>query len=144
MQIMAHFFDLPQEIRDMIYAYFPYQASIHINQDPIKLLQPNISEVSRLGREESLNVFYGRNKFVLDLRGWKDSSYPRRWSPFDIFNHWITAIGDENTARLRHLTFISHDFRVVIKISNDVRPSFGLKVRTNTAKAEVADQIPKW
>ena len=54
----THFFDLPQEVRDMIYAYFPYLASIHINQDPSKVLQPAISRVCRRLRKESLDVFY--------------------------------------------------------------------------------------
>src|SRR6201996_660435 len=116
----THFFDLPQEVRDMIYAYFPYLASIHINQDPSKLVQPNVSKVCRRMREESLNVFYGRNKFVLDLRGWKHGSYPRRWTPFEVFDHWMTAIGDANAARIRSLTFFSHNFRVTVRISNEV------------------------
>lgn len=128
----------------MVYTYFPYLASIHINQDSSKLVQPNVSKVSRRMREESLNVFYGRNKFVLDLRGWKHESYPRRWTPFDVFGHWIMAIGDENAARIRHVTFFSHNFRVNIRISNEAPPSIALQLRTNPAKTEVADSVPSW
>jgi hypothetical protein len=140
----THFFDLPPEVRDMIYAYFPYLASIHINQDPSKLVQPNVSKVSRRMREESLNVFYGRNKFFLDLRGWKHGSYPRRWTPFDVFRHWITAIGDANAARIRSLTFFSHNFRVTVRISNEVPPTIAVRLRTNMGKTEIADHVPSW
>jgi hypothetical protein len=140
----THFFDLPQEVRDMIYAYFPYLASIHINQDPSKLVQPNVSKVCRRMREESLNVFYGRNKFVLDLRGWKHGSYPRRWTPFEVFGHWITTIGDQNARRIRNLTFFSHNFRLNVRVSNEVPPSIALRLRTNPARTEVADYVPSW
>lgn len=128
----------------MIYAYFPYLASIHINQDPSKLLQPNVSEVSRWMREESLTVFYGRNNFFLDLRGWKHASYPPRWTPFDVFEHWITAIGDANAARIRSLTFFSHNFRVNVRVSNEVPPTIAVRLRTNEGKAETADNVPSW
>jgi hypothetical protein len=139
-----HFFDLPPEVRDMIYAYFPYLAAIHINQDPAKLMQPNVTKVNRQMREEALNVFYGRNKFVLDVRGWKHDSYPRRWTPFEVFIHWIMAIGDENTARIRNLTFISHSFRVNVQISNEFPQSIAVRLRTNPDKTEVADSVPSW
>lgn len=128
----------------MIYAYFPYLASIHINQDPSKLVQPNMSMANKLMREEALNVFYGRNKFVLDLRGWKHQAYPKLWTPFEVFSHWITAIGDANAARIRNLTFFSHNFRVNVKISNEVPQTIALKLRTNPGKTEVADSVPSW
>lgn len=140
----TNIFDLPQEVRDMIYAYFPYLASIHINQDPSKVVQPNISKASRQMRKESLDVFYGRNKFFLDLRGWKDSSYPRKWTPRMIFEHWVAAIGDENAARLRSLSFFSHNFRANIRISPERPPTLALIFRTNPMKADVAEGTPNW
>ena len=138
-----HFFDLPQEVRDMIYARFPGLASIHINQDPSKgALQPSLSQVSRQMRKESLDVFYGKNNFFLDLRGWKGSSYPRKWTPKTIFEQWITAIGSENAARLRSLKFYSHNFSVNVRISNEKPPAVVLKFRTFLSKAEVAEGLP--
>ena len=138
----THFFDLPPEVRDMVYAYFPYLAAIHINQDPSKLVQPNASKVNRQMREEALNVFYGRNKFVLDIRGWKHDSYPRQWTPFEVFEHWIMAIDNENATRIRNLTFVSHSFRVNVKISNELPQSIAVIMRTNPDKTEVADSVP--
>ena len=140
----THFFDLPQEVRDIVYAHFPYLASIHINQDPSILVQPNVSKVCRRLRGESLNVFYGRNKFVLDLRGWKHGSYPLRWTPFEVFKHWITTIGDHNARRIRNLTFFSHNFRLNVRVSNDVTPSMTLRLRTNPGSSEVVDYVPSW
>ena len=138
-----HFFDLPQEVRDMIYAYFPYLAYIHINQDPTKVAQPNISKICRRMRRECLDVFYGRNKFFLDIRGWKDASYPREWTPSIIFQRWITAIGDENAARLRSLSFFSHNhFSVNVKISKEAPLALALRFRTDATKAEVAEGAP--
>ena len=140
----THFFDLPQEVRDMIYAYFPYLASIHINQDPSIVTQPNVSKVCRRMRKESLDVFYGRNKFFLDLRGWKHASYPRSWTPRIIFEQWVTAIGEQNAARLKSLSFFSHNFRVNVRVSNEKPPSLLLRFRTSRIKAEIAEGVPSW
>lgn len=138
-----HFFDLPQEVRDMIYARFPGLASIHINQDPSKgALQPSLSQVCWRMRKESLDVFYGKNNFFLDLRGWKGSIYPRKWTPKTIFEQWITAIGNDNAARLRNLKFYSHNFSVNVRISNEKPPTLLLKFRTFLSKAEVAEGVP--
>lgn len=137
-------FDLPQEVRDMIYAYFPYLAAIHINQDPALVLQPNVSKVNHRMREESLDVFYGRNKFILDLRGWKHGSYPRTWTPFEVFEHWMTGIGDHNAAKIRSLMFVSHNFRLIVKVSHEVPPTVVLRLRTNAGKTELAEHIPFW
>lgn len=138
-----HFFDLPQEVRDMIYARFPGLASIHINQDPSKgALQPSLSQVCWRMRKESLDVFYGKNNFFLDLRGWKGSIYPRKWTPKTIFEQWITAIGNDNAARLRNLKFYSHNFSVNMRISNEKPPTLLLKFRTFLSKAEVAEGVP--
>lgn len=138
----THFFDLPQEVRDMVYAYFPYLASIHINQDPSIVVQPALSQACRRMRKESLDVFYGKNNFFLDLRGWKSSSYPRKWTPRMIFENWVTAIGNDNAARLRNLSFFSHNFRVNVRVSNERPPTLLLKFRTNLTKAEVAEGVP--
>ena len=139
----VRFFDLPREIRDFIYAQFPYLASIHINQDPTKgLLQPNISKVCRRMRNESLDIFYSRNKFFLDLRGWKGASYPRKWTPLDIFERWITAIGDTNAKSIRSVSFFSHNFSANIKVSPEKPPTLSLRFRTNTTNAELAEGVP--
>lgn len=140
----VHFLDLPQEVRDMIYAYFPYLASIHVNQDPEKVLQPSISKVCHRIRKESLDVFYGRNKFFLDLRGWKHASYPRKWTPQMVLERWINAIGDENAARIRSLSFFSYSFRLNVKISNDTPPTLTLRFRTTPTRVEVAEFVPSW
>ena len=139
-----HFLDLPQEIRDMIYAYFPYLASIHINQDPAKVLQPNISRVCRRIRKESLDVFYARNNFFLDLRGWKHASYPRRWTPQMVLERWIRAVGNDNVARIRSLSFFSYSFRLNVRISNDSPPTLTLRFRTTPTNTEVAEFVPSW
>lgn len=59
-KIPLTFFDLPPEIRDMIYAYFPHEAWISINQAPCKLQQPAIAFVNHQVRKEALAVFYVR------------------------------------------------------------------------------------
>lgn len=142
-QPKANFFDLPREVRDLIYAYFPYLAAVHINQDPSKVLQPNISKICRQMRKEALEVFYSRNNFFLDLRGWKAASYPRLWTPRKIFEEWVTAIGDENAAHLRNISFFSHTFRINVKISPEKPHSLALKFRTPETKADVAEGAPR-
>lgn len=137
-----HFFDLPQEVRDMIYARFPGLASIHINQDPCKgALQPPLSQVSTRMRQECLDVFYGRNNFFLDLRGWKSTVFPKKWTPGTIFERWITTIGEENVARLRSLKFYSHNFSVNVRLSNESPPTLTMKFRTFISKAEVGEGV---
>ena len=63
------FFDLPQEIRDMVHAYLPHQALMILTQSPSKLKQPATAHVNRRMREEALPIFYSRSNFSLDLRG---------------------------------------------------------------------------
>jgi hypothetical protein len=169
----AHFFDLPQEVRDMIYSSSRRLAWIDITQShpyprshpPSQRLvdgrlvnttnhpelpendksvaQPNYSKVCRRMRSESLDIFYGRNKFLLDLRPpWKHVDYPRRWTPVMIFEHWIDAIGDASAARLRSLSFWSYNFAAHIKISNDLSPKISLKFRPASIRMELAENVP--
>lgn len=92
-------------------------------------------------RKECLDVFY-RNRFFLDLRGWKSATYPQYWTPEIIFQQWITAIGDENASRLRNLSFMSHNFSIGIKISNEKTPSLALRFRTSANRPECAEGVP--
>ena len=148
------FFSLPQEVRDMIYTYWPKIAWIDVTQtipphpDVVvdrqhdkSVNQPNISRVCRRTRKECLDVFYGKNKFLLDMRGWKHDNYPKRWTPLMIFEHWIDAIGDENAGRLRSLSFVSHNFQAHVRMSNEA-PHLTLKFRATTAKPELAENVP--
>jgi hypothetical protein len=93
-------------------------------------------------RRESLDVFYGRNLFFIDLRGWKGANIPHRWTPRQIFDHWITAIGDESTARLRNITFNSHYFRFNIRVSHEKPPTLTLRFNATPGSAEIADGVP--
>lgn len=151
------FFSLPQEVRDIIYTYWPKVAWIDVTQSypqnkiivdrehDKSVLQPNISRVNHRMRKESLDVFYGNNKFLLDLRGWKHNNYPKHWTPPMIFEHWFDAIGDENAGRLRSLSFISHNFSVHAKMSTEA-PQLSLKFRPASkgqlGKPELADNVP--
>lgn len=142
-----HFLDLPSEVRDMVYLYFRPYSWIDISQMPSRIHQPSVAFVSKQVRKECLDVFYGKNRYVsrlcvrpladtddarfmLDLRGWKNSGYPKKWTPNDIFERWITAIGDDNAARLRSLTFYEHAFAVNFTITN-VAPRITAKLRQN-------------
>ncbi|KAK6389706.1 hypothetical protein LTR65_006188 [Meristemomyces frigidus] len=149
----ATFFSLPQEVRDMIYIYWPKIAWIDVTQSfpqnniivdrehDKSVLQPNISRVSRRMRKECLDVFYGKNKFLLDLRGWKHDHYPKRWTPLMIFEHWFDAIGDESAGRLRSLSFMSHNFSAHVRMSNEA-PQLSLKFRPGPSKPELAENVP--
>lgn len=151
----THFFDLPQEVRDMIYIYWPKIAWIDVaqtfpyNHSPTdrehdkSVLQPNISRVSRRMRHECLDVFYGRNKFLLDLRGWKHQDYPKRWTPLQIFEHWLAAIGDANAARVRSLSFWSHNFSAHVRVAFEEEcPRLAMKFRPTGSKPELAENVP--
>jgi len=94
-------------------------------------------------RKESLDVFYNHNRFLLDLRGWKGEGWSRALTPGDIFRRWITAIGDENVARLRCLSFFCKDFRVNIRISSGVPPTLKMRFRTDSSgTSDVSVGIP--
>ena len=56
----------------------------------------------------------------------------------------MTAIGDDNAARIRSLSFFSHNFRLNVKISKDNPPSLSLKFRTTPTKVEIAEFVPSW
>ena len=113
-----HFFDLPQEVRDLVYLRHPGVAWIDLTLAPKNVQQPVTSRVCKRMRNESLDVFYGRNNFMLDMRGWKHSELPKSWTPLMIFEHWVQSIGDHNVARLRSLSFYSHNFNAHIKIQS--------------------------
>lgn len=138
------FLDLPPEIRNRIYALIPHQAWLSVNSAPAKLKQPALAAVNRQLRAESLAVFYSQNKFVLDLRGWKDESYPKLWTPARIFAAWILAIGDVNAGRLRSLTVFAANFRVVVAIEGDgesVPVRMGFKLRLNEPQPNMEDRM---
>ncbi len=120
----------------MIYGRFPHRASIYVNQDPISLLQPVISLTCKRMRQECLDVYYSKNNFFLDLRGYSSSAYPRAWTPTQIFEKWATAIGDENAARLRSFSFFSHNFSASIKLSNKKPRTLVLKFRSSEPKVK--------
>lgn len=115
----TNFFDLPQEVRDLVYLRHPGVAWIDLTLAPTKLQQPVTSRVCRRMRKESLDIFYGRNNFMLDMRGWKHSALPKSWTPLMIFEHWVMSIGDHNVARLRSLSFYSHNFNAHIKVQGE-------------------------
>ncbi|KAI6800214.1 hypothetical protein KC332_g621 [Hortaea werneckii] len=151
----TNFFDLPQEVRDIIYTYWPKTAWIDVTQSypcntqtinrehDKSVLQPNISRVSKRMREESLAVFYGKNKFLIDLRGWKHPAYPKDWTPLTIVTRWIHAIGDENAARLRHLSFVSYSFSLHVAISyEDENPKIAVKLRPFDDNPKLAKNVP--
>ncbi|KAK0935730.1 hypothetical protein LTR48_001156 [Friedmanniomyces endolithicus] len=137
-----HFFDLPTEVRDMIYARLPGVAWVDITQahprvgrsnrqNDKSVNQPTASKVCRHMRQECLDVFYGKNNFLLDLRGWQHRSYPRKWTPPVIFERWISSIGNENAGRLRSLSFMSHNFSVHIAVSKQA-PNLALKFHSKS------------
>lgn len=159
-----HFFDLPRELRDMIYLHWPKMAWIDVMQtfpginttsttaittggipatSPKSVAQPNISKVCRRTRRECLEVFYGKNKFLIDLRGWKHADYPREWTPGIIFERWIDGIGDINAARLRILSFWSHNFAVHIRVECEPRLRLTMKFRPLLlSPPEVVEGLP--
>ena len=57
-----HFLDLPAELRSHVYAH--YFSSLPRLEQPV---QPPISRVSRLVRQESLPIFYSTCTFVLNM-----------------------------------------------------------------------------
>lgn len=144
----THFFDLPQELRDMIYIYWPKLAWIDVAQTyPVKtniipdqsVNQPVTSKVCRRMRMECLDDFYGKNKFLMDLRGWKHSAYPKPWTPLMIYEKWIQAIGDDNAARMRALMFWSHNYSVYLTVEIE-KPRLRLKFRTSSSNnVDIAD-----
>ncbi|UJO16907.1 uncharacterized protein CLAFUR5_04120 [Fulvia fulva] len=138
------FFDLPQECRDMVYLQFRPFAYFDITQQPKAIHQPSIAKVSRQVRAECLDIFYGDSKFMLDMRGWKHSAYPKSWTPNKIFDEWIMSLGDENTARLRNVWFYLNNSMVAFTIRNDKpRITFKFKqTRSGSSYAEIAEDAP--
>ncbi|KAI7228259.1 hypothetical protein KC330_g7998 [Hortaea werneckii] len=149
------FFDLPQEVCDIIYTQWPKTAWIDVTQSypcntqtmnrehDKSVLQPNISRVCHRMRQESLAVFYGKNKFLIDLRGWKHPAYPDTWTALTIVTKWLTAIGDEDAARLRKLSFVSHSFSLHIAVSyEDENPRIAMKLRPFEDKPKLAKNVP--
>lgn len=58
-----------------------------------------------------------------------------------IFDHWIDGIGDSNAARLRFVSFWSHNFAAHIKISSEP-PRLSLKFRASLVHPEPAEDVP--
>jgi len=138
----TNFFDLPQEVRDLIYLRHPGVAWIDITLAPAQVQQPVTSKVCKRMRDESLDVFYGRNTFLLDLRGWKHDDLPKSWTPPTIFKQWIESIGDKNVAKLRSLSFYSHNFKAHVKIHPDKSQQLTLKFGFLQKAHETADGAP--
>ncbi|EMC99787.1 hypothetical protein BAUCODRAFT_30196 [Baudoinia panamericana UAMH 10762] len=144
---MAGLNKLPQEVRDKVYRLFPGVAWIDVAQTfpgvtPFSVEQPALSKTSRQVRKECLDVFYSKNKFLFDLRGWKHDNYPPRWTPLNIYEKWITAIGDDNVARLRSLSIVSQNFRVHLTVSAE-QPQLSFKFTFTWSKpVETADGVP--
>lgn len=149
------FFDLPREIRDLVYLHFPGYAWVDLMQMPTLALQPCTSFVSHQMRKESLESFYSRKTYFLDLRGWKSPIYPKMWTPRMVCDRWLEAIGDENAGYLRSISFYSHNFTAHVKIENKqpgitlrFRAKAGFKVETvegvsNKYTFQVAAQLAK-
>ncbi|TKA31613.1 hypothetical protein B0A50_01690 [Salinomyces thailandicus] len=145
------FSNLPQELRDVIHARAPRVAWIDItaispnNEQAtdggynISPLPPSMSRVSQCFRNEILDVFYGTNKFLFDLRGDKHDDYPLYWTPPTIYENWVEAMGDENAARLRSLSFLSHNFSAHATFSyEEGSPKITLKFRDTGRKAPLS------
>lgn len=78
---------------------------------------------------------------MIDMRGpFKHVSYPRAWTPLDIFIKWISAIGNENAARLRHVSFYMHNFAVHLNINPEASPNITTKFR-QTRRGTESDYI---
>lgn len=84
---------------------------------------------------------------MLDMRGWKHAAWPKSWTPIDIFYKWIAAIGDENAARLRQISFYLHNFAVHYTLSSDPeKPRIMAKfrqTRSNLTSIEVSEDAPR-
>ncbi|KAK3113638.1 hypothetical protein LTR53_008878 [Teratosphaeriaceae sp. CCFEE 6253] len=130
----VNIFDLPREIRDMIYAYLPRLAwidIIHAHPRTSSLIplhdrsvnQPASSKANRRLREESLDRFYGQNRA-------------------DIYEHWISAIGDANAGRLRRISFVSGKFTADITICEEA-PKVSLKLRSGVSATEAVKGVPQ-
>ncbi|KXT08800.1 hypothetical protein AC579_2554 [Pseudocercospora musae] len=123
----TQFFDLPLEVRDMVYSHSCPYRWFDIVLMPDKILQPGTSRVSRQMRKESLDAFYG-----------KGISYSKTWTPQTIFMKWIAAIGDENAGRIRRLRFYHHTFNLLIIITvGDEQPRISFRLRNNRPGTEV-------
>ncbi|CZT22167.1 uncharacterized protein RCC_08036 [Ramularia collo-cygni] len=133
--------DLPREIRDKIYEYSRTFSWIDIANMPKEIHQPSITKVSHQIRDEALDVFYGRNRFMLDLRNHIHSSY-HPLTPPQILTRWITAIGDANTSRLRILSFYVYNFAVhftILPPSPSQPMSISLRFKQTRSSMDVAD-----
>ncbi|KAI7353561.1 hypothetical protein KC354_g11475 [Hortaea werneckii] len=99
----TNFFDLPQEVRDIIYTYWPKTAWIDVTQ-------PYPCNTQTINREH---------------------------------DKWIHAIGDENAARLRHLSFVSYSFSLHVAISyEDENPKIAVKLRPFDDNPKLAKSVP--
>ena len=145
----------------MIYLHIqPTTAWIDLSLQPTQLALPITSRICRRMRHESLDLFYSRNRFLLDLRGWKHRAYPETWTPVELFTRWVRAIGEPNAARLRTLIFYAQDFNAHVRIHgprNEItlvkfraggkdychRPDEATAAEPTTSNGEVGDRMAR-
>ncbi|KAI5362191.1 hypothetical protein Slin14017_G074280 [Septoria linicola] len=98
---LSSFESLPSELRNYI-----YELSGGLCDDPIclhgpeKVVQPAITRVSKLIREETLPIFYGNHHFVLRLLSQTGPEKSR-------ILLWLDAIGHRNASRLRSVHIVN-------------------------------------
>lgn len=77
---------------------------------------------------------------MLDMRH-SMTAWGESWKPSDVFYHWIAAIGDENAARLRKVSFYLYNFSVHFSLhSGTNKPRIIAKLRDTTATVFKANQ----
>lgn len=101
-QATFRFLDLPPELRVQVYNFY-FRSFEHLTEP----VQPPISKVCRLLRQEALPVFYKACIFVFDLkheveerRALVHQSVPGRSGP-----HFFQAIPEEHLAMIRQILF---------------------------------------
>ncbi|KAK4614186.1 hypothetical protein CLAFUW4_09211 [Fulvia fulva] len=145
------FFTLPNELRTRIYrlivTFSPYStlsAPLLIHGDIERLLDtdfvfPAILHTSQQMRQEAQEVYYGRNKFVVEL-GYDFLTI----EDFDIPEvlEWMKVVGRERVKMIKYLEFN-------IRVSPDVdRPSMSLamcqKAKASPAALDLSKPVEKW
>ncbi|EME83564.1 uncharacterized protein MYCFIDRAFT_174995 [Pseudocercospora fijiensis CIRAD86] len=141
----TNFFDLPLEVRDMVYSHFCPYRWFDIVLMPHEILAPGTSRVSRQMRKESLDLEGEEDQADANSNSQPDGYMTcEAWTPQTIFVKWIRAIGDENAARIQRLRFYHHNFNLLIAIG-DEQPRISFKLRNNRPGTEVqlAQDAPK-
>ncbi|KAK8203359.1 hypothetical protein M8818_005337 [Zalaria obscura] len=113
---MSTFLDLPPELRVRIYrlcitdnrnrmASDVMTLSLYNTYTGHGLLQPAISRVSRLLRQESLPIFYASMHFVVHAH-----YPPKRDNPhIDRLFQWVRSLGDANAAHVGNLRLVLNE-----------------------------------